>query len=414
MRKIAKIGLLLFVAAILTMSIVGCKKSEPAGPVEINLWEQEAAEMQKALDELIVEFQAQNPDITVKRTHYETEDLRNNFTTSAMGDTSPELVIGPNDNMGVFVPGGFVAKIDDVMGSAFLNRFSDAALENGKYFGEQYMIPDRIGNELLLIYNKDLVPTAPKTFEELIEISNQLKAEGKVDYGLVFNKVEPFFTLPFLKAFGGEVFDDVQAKEPKPALNTPAVKNWLDFLLKLQTDGIIPKEADYDVANNLFKEGKAAFLINGPWSLAEYQKAGMNFSIDVIPSINGNYPAPYSASKGIFISVSVKPEKMEATKKFIEFLTSKESQLKLAVTDKQLPANIEAQKDPAITGDPLIAGQQAQLDLAIPMPVITQMRAIWDAVKPIQQEVFAGKTSTADAGAKMQTKAEEGIKALGF
>ena len=48
------------------------------------------------------------------------------------------------------------------------------------------------------------------------------------------------------------------------------------------------------------------------------------------------------------------------------------------------------------------------------MPNITQMRAIWDAIKPVQQNVLSGKTKPEDAGAIMQKKAEEGIKALGL
>ena len=48
------------------------------------------------------------------------------------------------------------------------------------------------------------------------------------------------------------------------------------------------------------------------------------------------------------------------------------------------------------------------------MPVVTQMRAIWDAIKPVQQDVLSGKTKPGDAGAIMQKKAEDGIKALGL
>ena len=81
---------------------------------------------------------------------------------------------------------------------------------------------------------------------------------------------------------------------------------------------------------------------------------------------------------------------------------------------QQIPTNLEAIKDAKITGNPLIAGQKDQLSKATPMPNITQMRAIWDAIKPVQQNVLSGKTKPEDAGAIMQKKAEEGIKALGL
>ena len=70
-----------------------------------------------------------------------------------------------------------------------------------------------------MTYNKKLVPEAPKTFEDLEKTGLQLKQEGKVEYGLVFNEVEPFFSIPYLKAFGGEVFDNANSSSPKATLN---------------------------------------------------------------------------------------------------------------------------------------------------------------------------------------------------
>ncbi|QCX33027.1 extracellular solute-binding protein [Caloramator sp. E03] len=383
--------------------------------VEIAFWEQDEANARQVLDNLIAEFQSQNPNITIKRTHFETEDLRKNFTSASLGTTGPDIVLGPNDNLGVFVPGNLVQPTEDIMGEDFFKNFDQVALAAAKYYGKQYMIPDRNGNELCLLYNKKLVPEAPKTFEELISISKKLQSEKKVQYGLAFNKVEPFFTVPFLGAFGGQVFDDVNSQSPKATLDTPAMLEWAKFLVKLQNDKIIPKEADYDVASNLFKEGKVAFLINGPWEFGTYVKAGMDLGICPIPSINGRYPAPYSAVKGYCISASVTdPDKKAAVKKFLEFVNSKDAQLKMVDAHKQLPTNIEALQDSKITSDPMIAAQKAQLEKCIPMPIITQMRAVWDAMKPVQQELFAGKIKPEDAPKKMQQKAEEGIKALGF
>jgi arabinogalactan oligomer / maltooligosaccharide transport system substrate-binding protein len=427
MKNIKRVVALACTLALTGGIFAGCAKKtteQPAGeqpaatnkPVTIAFWEQDDPNAQKVLDELIKEFQGKHNHITVKRTHQETEDLRKNYTSASLGKTGPDIVLGPNDNLGVFVPGGLVVPASDIMGDDFFKTLDQNSLAAAKYNGKQYMIPDRNGNELILIYNKKLVPEAPKTFEELIEISKKLQAEKKVQYGLVFNIVEPFFTIPFLGAFGGKVFDDVNAAKPQVTLDTPAVKEWMTFLKNLHNEKVIPKEADYDVAHNLFKEEKAAFIINGPWSFGDYQQAKMDFGIATIPTINGKYPAPYSAVKGYTISASVAndKDKKEAVKLFLAFLNSKEAQLKMVDAHNQMPTNVEAIKDGKIQNNPLIAGQKDQLDKATPMPIITQMRAVWDGIKPIQQEVFAGKTKPEEAGAKMQKKAEEGIKALGF
>jgi len=423
MKKIKTIMAIAMVSTLVVGSLAGCGKAtdksstavESSKPVSIAFWEQDDASAQKVLDKLIIDFHTANPNITVKRTHYETEDLRKNFTTASLGTTGPDIVLSPNDNLGVFVPGSLIQPIDTIVGEDFLKTLDSKSLEAGKFTGKQYMLPDRNGNEVLVSYNKKLVPTAPKTFEELEAMGLQLKKDGKVEYGLVFNEVEPFFSVGFLGAFGGKVFDDVNATSPKPTLDTPAVTQWMTFMEKIHSEGLIPKEADAVVADNLFKGGKAAFIINGPWGFADYTKAGIDLGIMSIPTINGKSPAPYSAVKGYTVSAGVKDaNKVAAVKKFLMFVNSKDAQLKMVSAHQQIPTNLEAIKDAKITGNPLIAGQKDQLSKAIPMPTITQMRAIWDAIKPVQQDVLSGKTKPTDAGAIMQKKAIDGIKALGL
>ena len=424
MKKIKVIMAIAMVSTMVVGVLGGCSSKtsgnsstavDSTKPVSITFWEQDDPSAQKILDKLIVDFHTANPTITVKRTHFETEDLRKNYTTASLGTTGPDVVLGPNDNLGVFVPGSLVQPIDNIVGADFMKTLDAKTLDAGKFSGKQYMLPDRNGNEVLVSYNKKLVPTPPKTFEELEKMGLQLKADKKVEYGLVFNEVEPFFSVGFLGAFGGKVFDDVNATSPKPTLNTPAVTQWMTFMKKIHSEGLIPKESDATVADNLFKGGKAAFIINGPWGFADYTKAGIDLGIMSIPTINGKSPQPYSAVKGYTVSAGVKDaNKVAAVKKFLLFVNSKDSQLKMVEAHQQMPTNLEAIKDAKITGNPLIAGQKDQLTKSLPMPVITQMRAIWDAVKPVQQDVLSGKTKPEDAGAIMQKKAEDGIKALGL
>ncbi len=427
MKKIKTLIAVAMISTLIVGSMAGCTKKtevtpdttkatvDSTKPVSLALWEQDDPTAQKILDGLITEFQAANKNITVKRTHFETEDLRKNYTTASLGTTGPDIVLGPNDNLGVFVPGSLVQPIDTVVGADFMATLDPLALDAAKFSGKQYMLPDRNGNEVLVAYNKKLVPTPPKTFEELEAMGLQLKKDGKVEYGLVFNEVEPFFSIGFLGAFGGQVFDDVNATSPKPTLNTEAVTQWMTFMQKIHAEGLIPKEADGTVADNLFKGGKAAFEINGPWGFGDYTKAGIDFGIMPIPTINGKSPAPYSAVKGYTVSEGVKDaDKLAAVKAFLIFVNSKDAQLKMVDAHQQTPTNLEAMKDAKITGNPLIAGQKDQLAVALPMPIITQMRAIWDAIKPVQQDVLSGKTKPEDAGAIMQKKAEDGIKALGL
>ena len=414
MRSIIRSCELLFSAAFTVLIPVHISA---AAPVTIEFWEQDGADQQAVLDEAIAGFMKDNPGIVVKRTHYETEELRKYYYSSAIGGEGPDVVLGPNDNLGVFVPAGLVAPIDMVVGDKYLKEFDPVALSCAEYDGRQYMLPDRLGNELCLIINRKLVSKAPATWDELVAIGMKLKKEKKAEYPLAFHMIEPFFSVPFFGAFGVQMFDNPASAKAKPTLNTPQMAEWCRFLVKIKKDGIIPPECDYDAASTLFTEGKVPFLINGPWSFVHYTE---NYSMDLmiarIPPIGGKYPSPLCAVKGYTVSSKVMGDKKKsgAVSLFVRYMTGKNVQLKICNTTKQLPSLRSAAADPVFLSDPMISGQKAQLEKSVPMPIIVQMRAIWDAIKPVQQELLAGKVRPEAAPALMQKRAEDGIKALGI
>jgi maltose-binding protein MalE len=196
------------------------------------------------------------------------------------------------------------------------------------------------------------------------------------------------------------------------------MKNMLTWLVSLKTDEVMPKECDYNQAESMFKQGKAAFIENGPWSFGDYAKAiGMaNVGITALPSIAGKYPAVYAASKGYTISKSVLKDaaKKAAVAKFVAFMTSGASQVKMVAVHNQAPTILTAAKDPKVLANKFVAAQLFPLSKSITQPIIPQMRGIWDSVKSVQQLVFAGKVTPAAAGAQMQKAAEDAIDALGI
>ncbi len=387
-------------------------KKEETAKTTLIFWEKDT-ELQEFYTKEIEEFTKLHPEIEVKRSHYKNEELRKNFFSSVIGGGGPDVVSGPNDNLGIFVPGKLIIPITELFDPAFLSQFDENALEASDYNGKLYMLPMRVGNELLLTYNKKFVQEAPKTFDELIDIAKKLKKEKKVEYGLVFDKTEPYYIVPFLAAFGGKIFHDERAENPKPSLDSTAVAEWMKFIKQLHNDGIIPKEVDKEIAKSLFQNGKAAFIIDGPWVFAEYKRAKIDFGIAAIPPINGNYPRPYFATKGFSISRNVQSQKKkEVVKKFLEFMSSAESQLRAFDSHGEMPTHKSAMSNSKVVEDPFIQGQKEQLVHCLPMPVVTEMRAIWDAIRPVQQKVFAGLITPEEAPELMQERALVGIKAL--
>ena len=156
--------------------------------------------------------------------------------------------------------------------------------------------------------NAALVPEAPADTDALIRIAREntvdIDGDGRVDrYGLVFNLAEPFWLIPWLGAYGGWVMDEQNAN---PTLDTPAMRKALTFVRRLVDEGVIPPSCDYPLSDTLFKQGKAAMIINGPWSWQSYRDVGARRRAERdLPRVAGtdDYPRPSTASKGYALNI---------------------------------------------------------------------------------------------------------------
>jgi len=390
----------------------------PAAKVKITMWEQEdEAKRNAVLYPLVNEFMAANPNIEVEVTNYGNEELRTQFQTAALAGSAPEIFRGPNDPAGVFSTMGIILPIKDMFDQKYLDTFLPGALAGCVVGGTLWGIPDSSGNHLMLIYNKKLVPTAPADSDEWIKVAQGLTDEAAGKYGLAFNTTEPFWLAPFLGGFGGWVLDDAT---DMPTLNSPAMVDALQFMGDLVNKyKIVPKGCDYDTADTLFKEGKAAMIINGDWSLSGYAGvAGLEFGTAPIPKIvkTGKYPSPMTSGKYYMVSAGVKPgtPKFDAVKKFIEFMTGEHAQQLWLEKTKVLPSNINVAKSPLIQSDPILKGSAEDLSKGRGMPAAPHLRCFWDSARPGQQGVIAGTTTPADAARKMQEDADRCIKEAGL
>ncbi|MEW6028392.1 MAG: extracellular solute-binding protein [Chloroflexota bacterium] len=380
-----------------------------AEPVTITFWEQEGEDVDVFIDGLIADFQAANPEITVERTHYENEALRDQFQTASLANAAPDVVRVPNDFAGPFSTLEIVAPVSELFDDAFLGQFFDGALDPAVVGGTLWGVPDNYGNHLMLIYNKDLIAEPPATFEELITKAQELTT-GDVQ-GFVYNLNEPFWGAGFYGAFGGWPLDENDV----PQFNNQAFIDYLTFVAKLKTDGVVPAECDYACADTLMKEGKAAMIINGDWSLGDYTTAlGDKMGVAPVPSINGNPYTEMTAGKYFMVSNAVLDDaaKKDAVIKFITFMTSAEVQKQWLDEFKRLPSNKDVAQDPSISSDPILAGSMSALSNGRGMPAAAQMRCAWDAWRPNLEGVMAGTVTPADAAAAAQTSADECVATL--
>ncbi len=317
MRSLRSVSLVLFLAAALALSACSAAnrpapaqpsaEATPAAgqpgeataaasaqPLTLVYWEQDSDDADVLLDELAAEFMKAHPAIQVVRVHFGYEELRSQFQEAAARGQAPDLARAPGDFAGMFSELGIVQPADQLFDRQLLDQFLPGALAGAVVRGTLWAVPDNYGNHLMLVYNKKLVQEVPADTDAWIAQLKALTDAAREQYGLVYYLNEPFWLVPWIGGYGGWPLDD----SDQPALATPAVVAALQFVRDLKlTYHVVPAEADYAVAADLFERGQAAYIVDGEWNLERYREVGVDFGIAALPRVSktGLYPVPMTA-----------------------------------------------------------------------------------------------------------------------
>ena len=407
---------LLVVFAALLIGLVGCQRQE-SDDLTVTLWHQMTVGERVVLEDRITEFENQNPGIQVVALYKETEELRSGFQAAALAGIGPELVFGPSDPLGTFVTMGIVQDMSPWFGESERNGFVDQALTYLPSSSEDQgdvlvQVGDRVGNHLALVYNRNIISEPPKTTDEMVEMAIAATKDfsDHKQYGLVWNFIEPFFLVPFLTGHGAWVFEEDGVT---PNLDTPEVIAALKFVAELQNKhSVMPANCDYETADSLFKDGSAAMIINGDWRWSQYlDNPEIDAAVAPMPVVSstGIPMGPMVATKGYSLNVSAKGKQAEAAMNFVRFMTSESSQREFMTRLKTLPSRKSLLSDSALTDDPTLLASSQQMENGKPSPVVPELRAVWDAMRPPYQELLGGAIEPAEAAEKMQIDAVKKI-----
>ncbi len=403
---------LIFYPLILIILVIACSQDRAS---VIMIWHSMRPIGTKILQQKLIEFSRRYPGWKFSQLSYEPETARTNYIISAMGGSGPALFWGASDNVGPFVELEVIKPLENLFDKLFLDRFITEPIPANTWFqGHLYQIADQVGNHLCLVYNKALVDKPPETIAELRKIGKRLTKDfdedGKPDrYALAWNYTEPFFAVPFIRGYSGNILD----QQSRPTLNTEATIKAAQLIYDLANkDRIIPIECDYEISNALFLDSYAAMIINGPWSWGTYLENGIDVGITRIPMIDetGIWPSPMVSPLGYSVNVNLKGEKLKITLELLTYLTSPEVELEFTRAMGTIPSRKEAFRDPEVTDNEIIRSSIYQMEVGTLMPVVTELRWIWDAMRPSYQSIFTGQVTPVEAAKAMQILAEKLIK----
>ena len=296
-----------------------------------------------------------------------------------------------HDRFGEWVQSGLLTEI--VPTEDELNRFQkvawDAMKVNGKYYGYPVSI-----EAIALICNKDIVPEAPKTFEELVDLDKKLQKEGK--HAIMWDYNNAYFSYPLLSANGGFAFR-TDAKGvydvTKTGVNNEGAKMGVKFLVDLIKGDHMQKGADYGIMESSFVNGKVACIINGPWSWGQYSK--IKYSVNPIPTLNGKPGKPFVGVQGMTIN-QASPNKDLAKEFLLNYLLTDEG-LEEMNKDKPLGAAALKSYEAKLEKDERIATTMANAKIGDPMPSVPEMTRFWSSLQSALKNATTGRQTVDEA-----------------
>lgn len=336
---------------------------------------------------------AKSTGITVTVVVKDFGKMRDDLITAGPKGLGPDIVVGPHDWVGQLAASGALQPIT----SAQINRaaFVESTIKAFQYKGTLYGVPYNVENVALFV-NKKLSPTAPATFADLEATWAKLKAAGTANVGLEIPKGDPYHHTPVFTALGGYVFgqgptgwrvNDIGLYSKDFAANASK----LDGMF---ASGLLSKSSNYDFVQ--WFNGKAPFMVTGPWNLEKVQKSGIDYMIAPVPAYAGKTAQPWIGVNGFMLSKFAK-NKLTAQKYLREVVSTSDFQVAMFKIGDRMPAFKSAQSDPAVVASKDFAAFGAYGASGIPMPNIPQMDKVWSDWGNAFTAVADGKATAAAA-----------------
>ncbi|SDJ99201.1 extracellular solute-binding protein [Microbulbifer yueqingensis] len=375
---------------------------------ELLLWHGYRGEERRALEQLLEDYNRNQPDARVKALAVPFGSFADKLSAALPRGQGPDLFIFGHDRIGGWArAGNTVAPVDDLVPARVLARFPPSLVEAMRFEGRLYGLPFNF-KSTALIYNRALVRHAPETTDELLALARARTDRRRGRFGLAYSYTEPFFHGALLNSFGSGPFD----ADGRLALDSPGNVRSLEQLARwVREEGILPEEPNSTLVTNLFNQGRAAMVISGPWLLGEISE-GIDYAVAPLPqnSESGRPLAPWVAVEGLFLSPW--SGRQQAALGLMNYLTGERAALHMAMAGGQLPANLNAYTHPEVARDANTMAFRRQLETAVPIPNLPQMTLLWKPLEKALNKVVKGSASPAGELQRLQREIRRDVANL--
>ncbi|MGE3876839.1 MAG: ABC transporter substrate-binding protein [Parvibaculaceae bacterium] len=266
---------------------------------------------------LIAAFEAANPHIKVEATLIPNTIYEQTITTQIAAGDVPDFMPAFTNMIAPMVDAGILAPLDEcIAGSSFKNRILPA-VRFAEIDGHIYGVPMTMSPQSL-IYNKKLLDEAgvgvPTTVQEFVAAAKAVKQKTG-QWGYVFpNNSDALFTYIISMQWLTGMGSDWSRADGTITANGPINVTVIGLIKSFLDEQLSPRGLDANSVRTIFAEGRAAFMIDGPWVITQIANSNpgllSEIGFDLVPT-----PTHAAVTGGAFFVVpEASPHKADACK----------------------------------------------------------------------------------------------------
>ncbi len=378
----------------LAIGLGGCASGSADGVTTLNFF-QFKGEALEDFNEIIADFEAENPDIHVVQN--QVADADTIIRTLLVKDKAPDVItLNANGGFGKLAQAGVFYDFSDepvlqTINPAVQEILAQLGNKEGEVNGLGY-----VNNANGVIYNQEIFEEqgleVPETWDEFIAVCDALVDAGITPfYGTL---ADSWTGMPSFNALGaypsqGDFWDEMRAEgenvgpesEVSFQKDFPEAMDQQYQLFSYMQEGYRGKT--YDEGNAAFANGEVAMLLQGIWAINPVKQVNPDIKAAIFPYPAVDDPDDRLLVSGVDVVVTMgenTPRKEEAMR-FINYLFEKDVIEEFAASQNMVPSvkGAELSDDPSIQSvkpffdDGKITGFiDHQIPPSIPLPAIDQ------------------------------------------
>lgn len=347
---------------------------------EITLWHAWRGEERAALDQLVDQWNSEQPNSPVQALFVPHETLTSKAEAAIPRGNGPDLLIVGNDRVGDW------SKTELILPYTPTGTFLPVATSALSVEGVQYGWPLAC-KSLALFRNTELVPVAPTTTDELIAMAKLLTRGA--NFGFAYEFASAYQTAPWMHGFGGGVFDASGSVRLDSDANTATFAFVRDLFV------LGPSDPSGALLTQLFNQGQIGMVVNGPWFTGEIVPS-LSFAVSPLPVISptGKAAAPYVTVESLLLA-----RDNDEARRFGDYLVAPAAAAIRQDVGRQLVATAGMP-----TTDPVLAAFHLQLATGVAMPTRAEMPRTWEPLAHALRRLVRGAAEPAQAAKEAQTE----------